>query len=211
MKIVKGRVWMDRLYMLREQGTIDFKLGHAIDPLERIPKFKQKIDLSRSVYVECHVVRAKVIEDLLKDKYKEFNFTHELVGDGCTECYYGECWDQLCRDLEDHREFFGCSELRPGSELHKWSRRLVTAVWNVLAGSQIPQPRYRTPRSQISTPKSRAARSLPPPRISAPQPRKSERRLDRVRDKGLFKSPRGFTHDPASLRQISEAYREQFE
>ncbi len=97
-----------KLYFLRHREEPLFKIGISINPVTRALALPEGIDLSASFYVECRK-RPRSVEQAIHLMFSEMSV--RLSGDGCTEWFSMDCFDDVCEFVTAHKARLGISDL----------------------------------------------------------------------------------------------------
>jgi T5orf172 domain-containing protein len=100
------------VYLLRMQGSTDFKMGVAVDVQARAASLPEQIDLVASLRIECTTLPARKLEQILHSMFHRYRLaTHQ--GDGATEWFDGTCFEKVRDFIATHCSLLGCSAPEP--------------------------------------------------------------------------------------------------
>jgi T5orf172 domain-containing protein len=100
------------VYLLRMQGSTDFKMGIAVDVRARAASLPEQIDLAASLRIECTTLPARKLEQILHAMFHRYRLaTHQ--GDGATEWFDGTCFEKVRDFIAVHCSLLGCSAPEP--------------------------------------------------------------------------------------------------
>jgi hypothetical protein len=102
----------DFVYLLRMHDSSDFKIGVSMDVQARASSLPENINLAESLCVECTILSARKIEQLLHSMFHQFRLeTH--CGDGRTEWFDGGCFERVRDFIATHCSLLRCSAPKP--------------------------------------------------------------------------------------------------
>lgn len=108
----------NKLYLLMHASGRQFKIGIAVQTHMRARNLPDDIDLARSLEAVVTTGSAKKVESILHYLFRDLSQTEERVrqgntGDGYTEWFDIEGFDQARAIIETHASLLGVSSLRP--------------------------------------------------------------------------------------------------
>jgi hypothetical protein len=108
----------NKIYLLMHASGLQFKIGIAVQTHTRAGRLPDDIDLSRSLEAVVTSGRAIKVEEFLHYLFRDFSKTAERVaqgnvGDGYTEWYGIEAFDEARAIVDAHAVRLGVGPLRP--------------------------------------------------------------------------------------------------
>lgn len=108
----------NKVYLLMHASGQSFKIGIAVQTHRRAASLPDDIDMARSLEAVVTTGRADSVEKILHYLCRDLSTTAERiargdVGDGYTEWFAAEAFDQARAFIDDHAAMLGVSPLRP--------------------------------------------------------------------------------------------------
>jgi hypothetical protein len=105
------------VYLLREKGTSNLKIGISIDPIVRLRTIPEQIDIEESFYIECpRASMARKIELVLHTLFASHRIEKQ-PGDGHTEWFSPNCFEEVKTFIGEQSRRLGWGDLKPLSVL----------------------------------------------------------------------------------------------
>jgi hypothetical protein len=112
-----------KVYLLRERGSDDFKIGISIDIVNRAKTLSQEIDLDRSFYIDHpDSLSAREMEVMLHSLFQDYRI-REKQGNGSTE-WFTDCYAEIERFLHEHPQLK--ASLKPLHNLELFEPRVYS-------------------------------------------------------------------------------------
>lgn len=108
----------NKVYLLMHASGQSFKIGIAVQTHRRAAALPDDIDMARSLEAVVTTGRAESVEKILHYLCRDLSTTAERiergdVGDGYTEWFAAEAFDQARAFIDGHAEMLGVTRLRP--------------------------------------------------------------------------------------------------